>query len=659
MKVESHFFGAAAQPLMGGVANNEHRRIGVWGMVVVGFFWVHGGIYGAAAGLERMAWHATDPHARRAAGNEALVAAAPPVYVFTLLAIVPFVYSLPIALIVAELSTAWPEDGGYVVWVQAACGRLVGAHHGFWVWVIYVVDAAVYPVLLSEYLDKMVALSRFAKGCTAMFVVVGVTIINMNGVDVMVKFSTLLAVVSLAPTLVFMVIGLPQLRPEVMFHTEGDVDWSLLVSWTLWLYCGFFSLGTLAGELKNPSRTFLISIAVLFPAVLVLNTLPLLVALSYDDEISHYKEGYFNVIAGKVAGNWLAFSFQIGANVCLVGLYNAAIVTAERSLAWLVEHHGPAALTPPTDGGMVAPASPGRTQDRPLVDWLLTSRNGVAPVYQLGNAALACILVWLPYDFLVEFSMLISVPSICLFMWSFVKLRYSDPGKERPFAVPGGKAAAITITLFPVSVSVAYFLVIFHKAFYHRRQHDRTEAWNQIISMCLVVGTGIAGHWLRRALHTRRRKGGKKYTEHISSDTVELQHSDHEADPAEDSGRLDSTEPMPRKVFWSWLHPSSNIPRQVLSNWAVIHNDRAEGNAQRKSPLLPHETQEEAMEPDADDAPPNGAGDGAAPLVVSEVEPVGSTPVTGQHVGEEDVLALSAAAPSTETSMASSAPRSS
>jgi len=83
------------------MGEGETKKIGTWGMVVVGFFWVHGGIY----------------------GNEAMLMAGPPLYVFIMLGIVPFVYSLPIALIVAELSSAFPEDGGYVVWVQEACGK--------------------------------------------------------------------------------------------------------------------------------------------------------------------------------------------------------------------------------------------------------------------------------------------------------------------------------------------------------------------------------------------------------------------------------------------------------------------------------------------------------------------------------------------------------
>ena len=38
------------------------------------------------------------------------------------------------------------------------------------------------------------------------------------------------------------------------------------------------------------------------------------------------------MLAGRLAGSWLDWGFQLGANVCLVGLYNAAVLTAERSM---------------------------------------------------------------------------------------------------------------------------------------------------------------------------------------------------------------------------------------------------------------------------------------------------------------------------------------
>ena len=45
------------------------------------------------------------------------------------------------------------------------------------------------------------------------------------------------------------------------------------------------------------------------------------------------------MLAGRLAGSWLDWGFQLGANVCLVGLYNAAVLTAERSLFFLVNLH--------------------------------------------------------------------------------------------------------------------------------------------------------------------------------------------------------------------------------------------------------------------------------------------------------------------------------
>jgi hypothetical protein len=38
---------------------------------------------------------------------------------------------------------------------------------------------------------------------------------------------------SLTPSLIFIVIGLGRLEPEVLTSTEGETDWALLISWAL------------------------------------------------------------------------------------------------------------------------------------------------------------------------------------------------------------------------------------------------------------------------------------------------------------------------------------------------------------------------------------------------------------------------------------------
>lgn len=88
------------------------------------------------------------------------------------------------------------------------------------------------------------------------------------------------------------------------------------------------------------------------------------------------------------------------------------------------------------------------------------TQTGVAPLYILFNALIAALLVWAPYTLLVEFSMLLSVPSIFLFMWSFVALRVQQPTVQRPFRIPGGIATAVLITVVPIAISISYAAII-------------------------------------------------------------------------------------------------------------------------------------------------------------------------------------------------------
>ena len=104
-----------------------------------------------------------------------------------------------------------------------------------------------------------------------------------------------------------------------------------------------------------------------------------------------------------------------------------------------------------------AVTEPGR-----LEHWLLScSQTGVAPLFILVNALFAAMLVWMPYTLLVEFSMLLSVPSILLFMWAFVALRLQRPDAPRPFVIPGGLGVAIAIVVIPVAISIAYATIVF------------------------------------------------------------------------------------------------------------------------------------------------------------------------------------------------------
>lgn len=64
-------------------------------------------------------------------GIEEAVSASSPLYALLGFAIFPFIWSVPEALVTAELATTFPENSGYVSWVTAAFGPFWGWMEGF------------------------------------------------------------------------------------------------------------------------------------------------------------------------------------------------------------------------------------------------------------------------------------------------------------------------------------------------------------------------------------------------------------------------------------------------------------------------------------------------------------------------------------------------
>ena len=78
-----------------------------------------------------------------------------------ILLITPLIWSLPTALMVSELSSAIPEDGGYYRWVTRGMGRFWGFQEGWLSLTGSIFDMAIYPTLFVSYL------SRFAPALVA------------------------------------------------------------------------------------------------------------------------------------------------------------------------------------------------------------------------------------------------------------------------------------------------------------------------------------------------------------------------------------------------------------------------------------------------------------------------------------------------------------
>ena len=84
-------------------------------------------------------------------GLEGLVGSVGPGLALLLLVATPLVYSVPETLLIGELASMLPAEGGYYQWVKRAFGRFAGFLNGWLSWMYSALDMAIYPVLFIQY----------------------------------------------------------------------------------------------------------------------------------------------------------------------------------------------------------------------------------------------------------------------------------------------------------------------------------------------------------------------------------------------------------------------------------------------------------------------------------------------------------------------------
>ena len=130
------------------------RELGLVPLAAVVFFNVSGGPYGI----------------------EDVVPSFGPGLALALLLLTPLLWSLPVSLVISELASALPDEGGYVAWVRRAFGPFWSFQVGWWSWLDSFVDVAIYPALFVEYLKFWYpAMTAGERWLLALVFIVGLT----------------------------------------------------------------------------------------------------------------------------------------------------------------------------------------------------------------------------------------------------------------------------------------------------------------------------------------------------------------------------------------------------------------------------------------------------------------------------------------------------
>ena len=93
-------------------------------------------------------------------GIEPLIGLSGPGMALILIIITPILFSIPNMLMVREMTSMMPVEGGYYHWVKQAFGQFAGFMAGWMNWVVSWVDVSIYPVLAASYISYFIPFLR-------------------------------------------------------------------------------------------------------------------------------------------------------------------------------------------------------------------------------------------------------------------------------------------------------------------------------------------------------------------------------------------------------------------------------------------------------------------------------------------------------------------
>lgn len=349
------------------------------------------------------------------------------------LVVTPILWSLPVAMAVGELASAFPDEGGYYAWVKRAMGPFWGVQEAWLSIAASFFDLAIYPVLFTRYLSQLWA----PAGTPAVGIAIGVgliaaaTAVNMWGARATTDASVLMGVALLCPFVALAIAAWmgPAGAPTAASATGGPILGGLSVA--MWNYMGWDNASTIAGEVDNPGRTYPRAMFVTVALVALTYVVPVAAIAHTGLEPAAWTEGTWALAGAKISGPYLRTAIAV-----------AGMVSSAGMLLTLVLSYSRLPLVLARDGYL--PSWFAKTSARTGAPWVALIVCGVLYAACLG----------LGFKRLVQLDVILYGGSLLLEFVALVVLRVRDPDARRPFRVPGGLPGAVALGVLPMGLIV-------------------------------------------------------------------------------------------------------------------------------------------------------------------------------------------------------------
>lgn len=376
-----------------------NKKVKFFALVPIIFFSVSGGPYGL----------------------EEIVSSVGPINTLLLILLLPIVWTIPETMVVAELSSTYPVQGGYYRWVQMGMGRFWGFMEGWWSILYTLIDLSLYPILFTAYLKFLFPnLDSLTVYLVQLSVIWFSAIVNLLGIRVVGNLLTFFQCFILFFFILFIILGIKHINYDFtgVFKSSEEFSVNQLMfglSLAFWNFIGWDNGSTVLHEVDKPEDNYHKAIFITIPIIVLFYVFPLLVGLNIHKNWHEWQFGEFSHIANSMGHPILGIFLAIGGMVTCLGLFNSLLLTSTRIFSTMAE-------------------------DRLLpLKFAENHKKFNTPYFAIIFAAFVySFLVLLSFQNLIIFDVFLYLSAIVLEAISLVILRKKNPNIKTNFKIPFG-----------------------------------------------------------------------------------------------------------------------------------------------------------------------------------------------------------------------------
>lgn len=326
-------------------------------------------------------------------GAEPMVGLSGPGLALLLMVITPLVFSIPNMLMVREMQSMMPVEGGYYHWVKQAFGPFAGYMSGWMNWVVSWVDVSIYPVWTAWYLSYFIP--QLSDGATiggvelssdllswlvAAVLIISISYLNMRGARLSGLTTNWLGLLMIIPLVIMSGFGfyawiVSGTTPDIPFLaggkpvTAGNImaGMSVGIYVAMWNFMGWELPAAAGDEIHEPKKTYPRAMVLVLIAAILSYSIPTLAGLYGGAG----EDGRYNV--------WGIEEYESGAGIGVI-LNEEAGISNEQIESWGVDPATDYGWEFPTIAHVIGDKVAGK--DSPL-SWFLGGIVGISAIFSM------------------------------------------------------------------------------------------------------------------------------------------------------------------------------------------------------------------------------------------------------------------------------------